>query len=136
MIEKPKFWRWARLRVDKDNYQEVLQSTRVNIVGGIKISTDNFPNILNILENILTAVLEGHSQLKKLEVRRSQRESEIVDLSSLDPALLSQALVRLEECRFNHCSPLSTAQLVSIFTEIEQTNNLKLKSLYLGKAPK
>ena len=27
VIDKPKFWGWARLRVDKDNYKEVLKIT-------------------------------------------------------------------------------------------------------------
>ena len=135
MIEKPKFWRWARLRlrllVDTWNYKVVLQSSRVHIVEEIKILEDlNVKNMvgLKILENILTAVIDGHSQLKKLAVTGKG------SIMSLDPELLSQALVRLEECNFISCRAicnLSRAQLVSVFTEIEQTNNLKLKSLNL-----
>ena len=131
--------------MDRDNYKEFLQSNRVHVVQEIKVSVTCCPGdtFLNILENILTAVLNGRLQLKKLDVTGNLDTSVYVELPSLDPALLSQALVRLEEfsfcCSYYHnCSPFSRAQLVAVFTEIEQTNNnnLKLKSLYLGKAPK
>ena len=52
------------------------------------------------MENILTTVLDGRSHLKKLDVR-AQSDSE--RLLSLDTALLSQALVRLEECGVREC---------------------------------
>ena len=117
---------WARLIVDRDNHEDALHSSRVHIVQEIKIITvDSWQgNFVKIMENILTAVLDGRSNLKKLDVR-AQSESE--RLLSLDTALLSQALVRLEECTFSR--PMSTAELVGVFTEIEQTKNLKLKSL-------
>ena len=109
VIEKPKFWSRARLVVvvDRDNYEKFLQSSRVHIVPEIKIfwvlNKMNM-NGLKILENLLTAVLDvdGRSQLKRLEVAECGSK---VDLSSLDPALLSQALVRLEECRFDTSGP-------------------------------
>ena len=133
MIEKAKFWRWTRVKANNKNYEEVLQSSRVNIVHEMCISpsTSHEDNrwILNILEDLLTAVQDGRSQLKNLHVTGAGKD--LVDLNSLDPVLLPKALVRLEECSFgkNICRPLSTAQLVSVFTAIEQTNNLKLKSL-------
>ena len=114
------------MTVDRDIYKEVLQSSRVHIVWEIKIMADAPQGrvILNILKNILTAVLDGHSQLEKLDI------TDNVHLSSLDPALLSQALVRLTEFRLRRS--LSTAQLAAVFTAIEQTKALKLKILYLA----
>ena len=120
MIEKPKFWRWARLAVDRDTCQVFLQSSRVHIVQEIKIfgdvdnSLDN--RILRILDILLAAVLDGRSQLKRLEVTDCGSK---LDFPSLDPILLSQALVRLEEFNYRSCIPLSTAQLVAVFTAIE-----------------
>ena len=111
-----------------------MQSSLVHLVQEIKISVTFYPGeiILNILEELLTAVLDGRSQLKKLEVTGDLKMSVNFDISSLDPVLLSQALVRLEEftfhCNYN-CRPLSRAQLVSVFTEIKQTTSLELKSL-------
>ena len=134
MIERPKFWLWARLSVNKYNYHEVLQSRRVNLVRKIKISVNARAEkiVTNILENLLSAVLESRSQLRRLEVVRGKGADLLVDLTSLDRELLSQALVRLEEISFSDsiCGPLSTEQLVSVFTAIiEQTNNLKLRAL-------
>ena len=113
-MEQPKFWRWATLTVDSHNHQAVLHSDRVHIVQEIRIVTVDFwqGNFLKIMENILTAVLDGRSRLKKLDVR-AQSDSE--RLSSLDTALLSQALVRLEECSFSFsCSQAEWSTLVML----------------------
>ena len=83
--------------------------------------------ILNILENILTAVLDGRSQLKKLEVTGDLDMSVYVDLSSTDLKLLSQALVRLEEFSFRCSSDLIT----NLFTKIANSSIMKLKRLNL-----
>ena len=32
VFEKPKFWMWARLRVDRDNYSKVLQRILAHVV--------------------------------------------------------------------------------------------------------
>ena len=134
MIEKPKFWRWARLTVDSNNHEEILQSKRVNIIPEIEISSDDADgshipssSMLAILESLFAAVVEGSSHLKSIEIISSQ------DLRTLDHELLSQALIRLEECTFceTTCSPLSTDQLVSLFKAIDQTSDLKLRVLNL-----
>ena len=118
--------------MDRDNFQEVLQSSRVFIVQEIKIvaniSEDNM--IINIFQNILPVVRDGCSQIKRLEIT-SQSEFERYDLSSMDPVLFSQVLIRLEECWFDNFGRLSTAQLVAVLTAIEETKNLTLKRLYL-----
>ena len=133
VIEKPKFWSWAQLLVNKYNYHEVLHSRRVNTVQKIKISVNACKDntITNILENLLSAVLESRCHLLRLEVVRGKGSNLLVDLTSLDQELLSRTLVRLEEISFTDsiCSPLSSEQLVSVFTAIEQTNKLKLRKL-------
>ena len=133
MIEKPKFWTWAILEVNPGNYKEVLQSRRVNIVPEIVIDLDDPDGFLTpsssltIVEHLFAAVVDGSSHLKSLEIVY------LKDLSDLDPELLSQALIRLEECKFwgDTCSPLSTVQLVTLFKAIDETNNLKLRALNL-----
>ena len=98
--------------MDSQNHQAALHSDRVHIVQEIRIVTvDSWQgNFLKIMENILTAVLDGRSHLKKLDVR-AQSDSE--RLSSLDTALLSQALVRLEECSFTfRCSKAEWSTLI------------------------
>ena len=119
VIEKPKYWLWARLSVNRYNYHEVLQSRRVNIVRRIKISVNaRGANIVtNILDNLLSAVIERRSHLRSLEVVRGKGSDLLVDLTSLDRELLSQALVSLEEISLSYsiCSSLSIEQLYREF---------------------
>ena len=89
--------------------------------------------ILNILEDLFTDVVVGDLELKKLKVTGGDG-SELVDLPSLHPVLVSRALIMLEECSLqslNVLKPLTTAQLVAVFTAIGETNNMKLKTLNL-----
>ena len=90
-------------------------------------SDDASSPILAILENLFAAVLNGSSHLKSLKFKCSE------DLRALDPVLLSQALIRLEECSFWEYSfhSLSTLQHVALFTAIDQTEDLELRVLNL-----
>ena len=121
MIRKPKFWKWAKLTVDWNNHEEVLQSSLVNIVSEMRFSGPND----DILEKVLAGVVDGRSRLKTIELSSP---------TSLDPELLSQALVRLEKfTTVAQSGPLSAVQLVSLFTAMGQTTNLKLKVLHLPR---
>ena len=122
--------------MERDNYDHVLQSGRVNMVPEIRLVVESCPAemILSILRSLFTNLVLAEIELKRLEVITGGNGSELVCLPSLDPVLLSQALVRIEECSFRPSTvfrPLSTVQLVSVFTVIDQTNNLKLKTLNL-----
>ena len=72
VIEKPKFWRWAIFRLNSGNYQEIIQSlqtgqTRVNNIQQIRVCLQEAKDntwVLNILEDLVTAVLDDDSQLK------------------------------------------------------------------------
>ena len=118
MIEKPKFWGWAKLMVSPDNYMEVFRSRRVLIISAIEITLDFYDpdsdnyihmrpsSLLAILKNLFTAVLDGRSHLKTLVVMYSEDWEidqafdechEDVDLTPLNPELLSEALIRMEE---------------------------------------
>ena len=136
MIENPKFWRWARITIRGKNYKELLKSCRANIVQEINISAYSScgkENIVNILKCLFTAIVSGISNLLRLQVNRlySYDIEEMVNLRSLDPELLSQALVRLEECSFAGCQPFSFSQIAAIYKTIGQSKDLKLKTLGL-----
>ena len=108
LIEKPKFWRWATLRLDSENYQEIMRSlqtgqSRVNNVQQIRVclqeEEDKNNNwVLNILEDLVTAVLDDDSQLKSLDIAGSGLS--LVNWASLSPVLLAQFLVLMEEGNF------------------------------------
>ena len=76
LIEKPKFWSWATLKLDSGNYQEIIQSlqihqSRVNNVQKIIISIQEEEDnnwVLNILEDLVTFVVDYSSrQLPSLD---------------------------------------------------------------------
>ena len=94
VIERPKFWRWTSLRLDRENYQEIIQSlqtgqTRVNNVQQFLLYLEGedvyeeyeWDNeyledvyseennwVLNILEYLVTVVMDDDSQLKSLDL--------------------------------------------------------------------
>ena len=105
LIERPKFWKWASLRLDRENYQEIIQSlqtgqTRVNNVQQILIylheeEEEDKNWVLNILEDLVTVVMDDGSQLNSLDITGSGASS--VDWASLPPEILAQVLVSLKE---------------------------------------
>ena len=105
VIEKPKFWRWATLRLDRGNYREIIQSlqneddqSRASNVQKIRISLQEEEEdnswVLNILQDLVTAVQDDDSHLKSLDIAGSGASS--VDWTSLPVDLLAQFLVSLE----------------------------------------
>ena len=119
VIEKPKFWVSVVLYVNKENQDKVTQSRRINIVPEIRLYT------IEVLEYLCRAVIKVEANLKRLVVSVLGR----IDL--LDPELLSQAVVRLEECHL-YLPSLSQTQIDSLFTAIQKSENLKLKMLELA----
>ena len=107
--------------MDKENHDEVTQSRRINIVPEIHLRSEN----IEVLEYLCRAVIEDRAKLKRLVSWGWRR----IDL--LDPELLSQAIVRLQECCLNYIE-LSQTQMDSVFTAIQESEDLKLKILHLG----
>ena len=108
LIEKPKYWRWATLRLDRWNYQEIIQSlqtgqTRVNNLQQIRVYLEEEEEennwVLSILEDLVTAVMDDGSHLKSLDIAGSGVSS--VKWASLSPVLLAQFLVSLKEGSFS-----------------------------------
>ena len=101
VIEKPKFWSWATLRLDSGNYPEVLQSlqsdqSRFRKMEKIRVSLnqqqdDNNNWVLSIVQDLVKAVLDDNYQLKSIIIVGSGASS--VKWASLSPELLAQLLV-------------------------------------------
>ena len=121
VIENPKFWVSVVLTVDKENHDEVTQSRRINIVPEIHLRSEN----IEVLEYLCRAVIEDRAKLKRLVSWGWRR------IDPLDPELLSQAIVRLQECCLNYIE-LSQTQMDSIFSAIQESEDMKLKILHLG----
>ena len=111
------------LTLNENNYDEVTQSRRINIVPEIRLCSEN----IAVLEYICRAVIEEDVQLERLVVSGSVR----IEIDLLDPELLSQAVIRLQKFVVDHIE-LSQTQMDSLFTAIHQSGDLKLKILDLG----
>merc|ERR1712218_666948 len=124
------------LTVDRNNYKEILQTTRGKLVRKLRAEDDyEDSESLNFFKNLLVALLDGRSRLQTLDVITRW------DLSEIDPVLISQALVKLEECRIRDyiIRPFSTDQLKSIFRAMGQDESklriLHLPNQYFGGVP-
>ena len=122
MIEKPKWWRWARLRITRDNLIGALDCDLARIVPEIKINDDlSHQNRIQLVGKVLEGLKTGDlSRLEKLRFRPT-------NLSSLCASLLT-AVVRLKECVLMDCQ-LTSEQLTAIFMAIMEAGDLKLRHL-------
>ena len=124
LSDSGKFWRWARLRVDLDQYPsqtgDLLTSRMVYIVPEIRIS----PRIgLDIVESLLEVVIQGMSlQLKKITVCYSSGS-----LDQLSPDILARAAVKVE--RLKLLSMPSSVQLEAILISIAGSQDSQLRKL-------
>ena len=122
VIEKPKWWRWARLRITRENLSGVLDCQLARIVPEIKINDDlshhnRIRLVGEVLKNLKTGDLPG---LEKLRFRPT-------NLSSLSASLLT-GVVGLKECVLMNCQ-LTSEQLTAIFMAIMEAGDLKLRHL-------
>ena len=116
MISSPKFWRWARLRVTKENLSDVRESRLVRIVPEIKIA-DNIShnNRIRVVGELFQDIVEGRiTQLERLHFRPT-------DLSSLGVESFS-AVTRIVHCALTDCR-LSPAQINFINSNIIQAGS-------------
>ena len=85
VIEKLKFWRWATLRLDRENYQEKMQSLMSQTqVSNFQIRVEEEENnswVFHILEDLVTAMLDDGLHLKSLDTAGSGNSS--IDWASL-----------------------------------------------------
>ena len=130
VLETPKFWTKMRLRVDNGNVSEVMKSKIIKLVSGIEwYDVSQKKKNLRIIERLIRAVVNNElSQLKTVLFQYQFR----YDLSSISPELVSQAVVRLEECDLLG-SKLSTDQARAILDKIIDTEDLKLKRFFVGR---
>ena len=122
MIEKPKRWRWARLRITRENLSGALDCDLARIVPEIEINDDlSHHNRIQLVGEVLEGLKTGDlPRLEKLRFRPT--------LFSFLSASLLTAVVRLEECVLMDCQ-LTAEQLTAIFKTISEAGDLKLRHL-------
>lgn len=119
VIEREKFWRWATLIVDRNNYQEVTETRRIQLVSGIRIEDDTY--LGHILEHIAAG---DFPQIRSLDTSNLPASNETL----LDVNVLTGTLLRLERCRMK---TLTAAQCESLFAAMLDCEDFKLKTLYV-----
>lgn len=127
-MEKAKFWKWAVVRPNPEDYQNMLASNRIKIIGSIDLQqigggeggyNEDLAFILNFLaRNIFI--------MKLTELNLS-----CTDLSTFCPHTLFFIISRLRRVNM-FGTDLRTGQLTVLFSKIHGCRDLKLKRLDIG----
>ena len=117
LLSVPKFWSWARLRITRERFDEMIESGILTRISMLEVSC--LPSAqLNKLYIWLAEAEDCH--VKSLRVSG--------DLSSLPAVTLSLAVARMEHLTFDR-AVASINQLDKIFSLLSQWEKLNLKSL-------
>ena len=142
-------WIWITGTADKNIFESLLELIRdggaahlkkLTIAGenlnvtpellaetAIKLETLKAGLSIHQMEAIFTRLVSNqNSRLRRLEVFGGP-----VDLNSLDPELVSGALVKLEVVQHPLSSKLSTGQVAALFSWICNSPDMRLSELYL-----
>ena len=85
VIERPKFWRWARLRVTNENLGDVRQSRLVQLVPEIKIADNiNHNNRIRVVGEFFQAewcitimVRDSLKDMQRKDAMKAQRKARV-----------------------------------------------------------
>lgn len=120
-IEKPKFWRWAVIKVTDSNYRELMASHRLNVVQMMMVGTSDSTHLNGVMKAIAAGAL---SQLTTLEIGYN-------DVTDVPSDILARAVVRLEVVCMELTS-FTTEQVRNIFTNIGSSDSIRLKNLNIS----
>ena len=118
VLELPRFWTWASVRLGRENFSARRRSPRLRHVGGVLCELDLTARQLS---SVIMLVVKRRSSLTSLNFSGS-------DLSSVSPQLLSRATVRLQRATF-YDSNLTADQVRAVFTGILEAEDLRLERL-------
>ena len=119
VLQLPRFWSWAAVSLNKENFRERTDSRRFRSIRRVLIGFD--VSEVEWRSLFLTARCRN---MRSLSLSRA-------DLSSVSPGLLSRAAVRLERVECRHTF-LSSLQISALFSEILETRPLTLRTLKLA----
>ena len=129
VVEKPKFWRWAKLRFNRSNKHKVTDSQVVHLVAEILLCEEVTSHHLgDLLRRI------GHfKQLKKLDfertITRRPDDSVIRKNVPVSSRVLCSALVQVDEFSIEK---MTRYQASCLLEKIASTEKIKLRRLDLG----
>jgi len=121
VVEQPKFWNWAKMRLSENNFNERFISQRINIMRSVKATSLSTESV--------ELLLSGGCKFKRL-VRLDLTRT---DLSSLSADILSKAVINLPEVDLSSTS-LRPGQLEDLTTRIiGRRADSRLRRLELAK---
>ena len=129
-MEKPKFWRWAIFKIDKENIVEVLSSLRLRIVtdATLECSGDISPSALDSFQQFyihISYMLRTEDvvkfQLKSLKISANLEEEETRES-------LAEVICNVEEVDLSE----SDIRSANLFEKISSYEDLRLKNLILN----
>jgi len=118
VVEQPRYWTWVEAALQETNFDEFFQSRR--FVSLSEVGMDSlYPEQIKSIFNYIIESEDMH--LKRLYLTGQ-------DLASVEPNILSEAVVRLEEVSMTNLSP---EQMNCIVTAILKSDKMKLKRIDL-----
>ena len=155
-VEKPKFWRWAIFKIDKENIEEVLSSRRLRIVTGASLECsgdisssglDSFQQFYIHISYMLRAdvikfqlkTLKISANLEEEKTRESLAEVicnvEQVDLSESDikSAKLFEKISSYEDLRLKHLI-MNDINIINFPKELVSETLRKIEEVNLSKS--
>ena len=120
VVDQPRFWTWAGMRITGDNAREKMESRRFTMMRSLKSSSLPGEELTCFFSGLTLA-----TKLTKLDLGRT-------DLSSLPPPLLSDTVVAVAEVDLTSAS-LSATQLESLLARIVERKDSRLRKLVLAK---
>ena len=115
VVEIPRYWTWAKVRINSSNFQERISANRTSFVA---VRSD-------MLENEQLDVLCNLVQTNDMKVEKLT--TSFTPISADLFSNLHQAILKMEKVTLR--AELSEEQLEEIFRKIAETEDLKLKSL-------
>ena len=121
VVEKPKFWRWAKLRFNRSNKHKVTDSQVIHLVAEILLCEEVTSHHLG---DLLRRIGQ-FKQLKKLDFERTLTRRKNVPVSS---RVLCSALVQVDEFSIEK---MTRYQASCLLEKIASTEKIKLRRLEL-----
>ena len=116
--ENPAFWGWVEISVTRANISympEMLALRRLQYARSLTLTSLAEESDNPTYNVMLFKAIETHTKLKKLDMS-------ILDVSSVEPALLTSAVAKMEKVKMAECY-LTTEQVQALFNKlIEDTN--------------
>ena len=128
VVEVPAFWSWTRVRLDRNNFQDILASPRFRLISGCWLS---YPLLTSQQISHLLQWLSGEGEGGGGGVGNLTYLELCGDLSDVSSPLLSRTVTRDLEVADLIAARLSPAQLSLLLSS--QPTSLRLRELRLSQ---